>query len=507
MKLDLAKPLETNQARYPNVTVTNEGRDWVEARYSSSSGEGSRARFNIATGVMEGHEQRDDQLRLRNKSEEVANHYFRVWFGRDEWTKDMWRYAGNDREYQFTDPKEAAAMVKQLNEESKAAAAAWRFMVKPHTEMSPNHKWREWMIFRFETNQYGKLPWADEPWVNPDHFAHPSLADPFKIAFVKDDVAGVADKMTVMTPGSYLQTYFSKHLTPQQIAQWACKVDTDAELKFADTPDEIERIYTSSGISSCMAYNAGHFPARIHPTRIYGAGDLRLAYLERRGKVVARALVYPKKMIVQRIYGDVDRIRPRLEAEGYTIGDGSPEKFFGARLLRIQVGREMVMPYLDWSLQAKDNPDGSDTLVLCGRNDGQYSGGSTNGIASGRTVFTCGNDGCGRSFSGEDSGSLYYAEAGRHFCPSCARTHLRTCMNCDGNYRHDGTGSTSIAQLRTSTGALSKSTWVCSQCVGSGVFVRHETGIYRRAHTTVHNGVRIPNHLLAVQASQSEVIA
>lgn len=443
MPINIELALECSRSgTYPNLSNPRVEGDDIVVQYTTD--EYDVIRFNPVTGVQRGHENSDNPNRLRNKSEEKAITYYRIWFGHKDWTKADWRYLQDDSKYQFDDGKSAAARSKELNKELADAGAPWKFMVKTHTVMSPNHKWREWMQERFATGEYGDVPWKDEPWYIKDHFAHLGIADPFKIAFVESAVAGAEDRMTVLNPGRYLERFYSDHLSAQDIAMWAARADSECELAFAMSPDEIEEIYTSGGIDSCMKYKADsdHFPLGVQPTRIYGAGDLALAHLRRRGKLIARALVWPDRKVVGRVYGDSERMVNALVAEGYAKPTQRSNTFDGAKMLRIEIGGEIVMPYLDWSMTADD---AGDHLVIRDAGMGKYRGQTTNGTASGRSIQVCGHNGC-RTVIAEGNG-FYNAGTGRTICGPCADSTLVRCVASNSLFPTEGRGAVAMLQV------------------------------------------------------------
>ena len=96
---------------------------------------------------------------------------------------------------------------------------------------------------------------------------------------------------------------------------------------------EIERVYLE-GPTSCMSYEAGDEDIResIHPVRVYGAGDLAVAYMRNaRGKINARTICRPEKKVYGRLYGASGRLREALEAQGFKRGRG--EDFVGSKFL------------------------------------------------------------------------------------------------------------------------------------------------------------------------------
>lgn len=430
MPINIELPLECNRPTYTNLRDARIVGPNIEVTYGTY---GDVAAFNAETGIYVGHEtENDNPVRIREKSAEVAVKQFKIFFGHKDWGKKDWRFLMDESLYLFTDPKLAKAKADELNAESASAGAPWKFMVKSNTIMSANHAWRSWMEARFESGEYQPVPWSNEPWYNKDHFCHTSLADPFKVAFCESVVAGVEDKMVVTNPGRYLERFYSETLSAKEIAVWAAKADSEAELCFATTEADIEYVYTESGISSCMNYKADNpcFPLGIHPTRAYASGDLQLAYLKRRNKIVARALVWPDKLVVGRIYGDEERLKTRLQAEGYTYKASDPTVFHGAKLLRIEVEGVVVLPYLDWNMGADDHPTDPGFLVMVDKNQKprpKYAGQTQNGTATGESIRICGHNGCRTRLVGEYDG-LYNSQSGRQMCFTCADAVMVRCV-------------------------------------------------------------------------------
>lgn len=511
MPIDMTKPLECNRPEYREVVeVLPETETTIVVRIRDRYGRVYSYSFNKDTLVLQGREADDNAIRLRNKSEEVANHYYRIWFGHRDWPKENWRYLGDDRQYQFDTGKAAAEACKAWNVQSREEGDRWKFMVKSHIEMSPNHNWRQWMQDRFDNGEYLPCPWQEEEWYNKDHFTHCSLSDPFRVAYVDNPMDGVNDKMTVLTAGRYLQKFYSDKLSASEIASWVTKMDSEAELKFATTPEEFIRVYTESGISSCMQYRTDHFASNpYHPVSVYAAGDLELAYLERRGKVVGRCLVMRSNMKYGRIYGNEERLRPRLIELGFSGGGGDPNTFNDARLTKIEIAGDVVMPYLDWDMRAKDNPDDPHTMLLCGPNDrdAKYNGKSTNGLSTGQSPAVCPQ--CSARFI-PTGDSRYLSRMGRAVCPTCVSDmNVLSCSHC-GNHdteehmmpHYDGITNEPVLNRRG--GQL----WVCRySCIGnSRSYVAYEGRAYSRYQTNYDSrDCRVP--LFVIQRQQEEEAA
>lgn len=122
------------------------------------------------------------------------------------------------------------------------------------------------------------------------------------------------------------------------------------EAGLAYTPDEIEWVY-ALGPKSSMTFPPSWFNSDgIHPVRVYGAGDLALAYLLECDSVaktkifVARAVVWPEKKICSSIYGEEkNMLAYLLLMSGYSLG-----ALYGARLRKVQLANGgYVIPFID----------------------------------------------------------------------------------------------------------------------------------------------------------------
>jgi hypothetical protein len=258
---------------------------------------------------------------------------------------------------------------------------------------------------------------AEAQRIMKDHFAHVSLEDGAKIAFTEDDEKGAADRQTRMTFGRYLTRYFSDIACQSEIRDLATRFASEFEkldLNFARTPDEIEHVYTH-GPSSCMSHAASAFSARVHPARVYGAGDLAIAYLQLSDEsITARALVWPAKQIYARIYGDECRLGRLLDDAGYS--EGEDYEFEGAKLLKIEHGSGWVMPYLD-VCGGVDHSGAHFKLSRHGDIDCQ----TTNGVVNAHYA-TC--DHCGDGIEDEDDAN---GVDGETWCDHCTERHTFYC--------------------------------------------------------------------------------
>jgi len=292
------------------------------------------------------------------------------------------------------------------------------FAVRPVRD--PN--WRERERGRFLDGTYKRPPWAavviarlEEDY--PDHFLHVSTSDPTKVAFTETPDKGEVDRQTTITPGRYLEK-FAKYpdgtpwASPEYIRELASMLLPPDALKFATTPDEIEDVYVR-GPRSCMSGDASRFDSRIHPARVYGAGDLAVAYLTVEGtQITARAVCWPEKKIYGRIYGDEARLAHALDAAGYVDGD-----LIGAKLLRIEEHGRVVCPYIDRHFHVEDR----DTHLIISNNGLRAD--ATNGYLM--PGYCCGH--CGE-YVDEDNVQSFQDET---WCDDCIDNHTFYCHGHD----------------------------------------------------------------------------
>lgn len=276
--------------------------------------------------------------------------------------------------------------------------------------------WKTREVERFASGYYQLVPWTKEDWWTPieGHYAHVSHEDPSKLAYTPDERHGREDRQLRTKPGRYLAKFFPA-LAPTAVQQavdmWNGAHDAGSVL-FASSPDDIERVYRE-GPSSCM--DGGHrFRSPVHPARVYGAGDLAVAYLERGGRITARAVCWPERKSYSTVYGDSARLESALGALGYR-DDGA---FDGARLLRIEAYGRFVCPYIDAEY---DVVDSGDFLRLAGEGNGSRPT-ETDGL------LTIGEpcEYCGRGTGGDG-----IDVSGSYWCEDCANAHASRCARCE----------------------------------------------------------------------------
>lgn len=360
---------------------------------------------------------------------------------------------------------------------------------------------REWHVRETNRQQSRKpLGWFQEDFWSANHqiykyhFAHGAENNPALIAYTVDDDKGERDIQTQIKPGRYLKQFFGGILTEKQIAYYAdmhAKYEPDKTpwddliVKFAATPEEIARVYIR-GPTSCMAAQHAEI---THPTRMYGAGDLAVAYLEREERVarssnhkhfiVARALCWPEKKIVGRAYPTPDSwkldgfrshdesskcqnvLLAKLREQGFTALVEGSVSFDGARLLRMPCDRlndyhsstdYFVMPYLDNNYRIGPHEEEPEKYFVMRAH------------TSPKVVWSGGNT----------SGNMHAPRPKKHCCQGCAGgydedpakvvvevyrrklTHAEWCPSCVGNYTFTCEISGDLCALQVSAGSCYK---------------------------------------------------
>jgi hypothetical protein len=317
--------------------------------------------------------------------------------------------------------------------------------------------------------------WSDQPWWNTEaaiairrhHFVSVSENDPTLLAYVQDARKGQRGIRTPIKPGRYLAKFFGAILSEKEIAYAAawqatgCKPDGYGDescykLAFATTREEVKRVYLN-GPPSCMSNGQSHYDSKnvAHPSEVYAAGDLAVAYLaDGAGNIVARAVAWPARKTFGRVYptpgahgpaysstSDAEdahnALRDRLKRDGYASLTENPEGFDGARLLALEVGcGKYVMPYMDNGLMFRwhESEDGRFQVCFLGGTRAEDTGGVTriNGREEDETYAVC--ERCGDGIEDEDDAYLVVSHMrnGRSvgasdYCPYCLANHTFYC--------------------------------------------------------------------------------
>lgn len=293
------------------------------------------------------------------------------------------------------------------------------YMLLPYRDKA----WKRTTQAKLDDGELVRLPWSSLAPIT-DHYAHCGFTDAGEIAvsFYANEDHGELNRKTVMKPGRYL-TKFYPTLTGDEVRELVTVLDKAGEVRFTDTQEGIEFVYTN-GPRSCMSHAADDYSSSIHPVRIYAAGDLQLAYLsaheigDNNFKASARALVWPAKKRIGRVYGDEQRLVPALEKLGYSRGS-----LKGAKLLRIEEGRGegFICPYIDGETSVKDI---GDYLTIGGSLDAS----STNGLIEAGKWCPGLED-----MVDADEEFFYVHDMDEH----CSQTYVdRECFYCDRSGRY-----------------------------------------------------------------------
>jgi len=352
--------------------------------------------------------------------------------------------------------------------------------------------WQQREQDRFGSGAY-KLPtWHHSLGVG-DHYTHYAhiATDGEKIAYTPDETYGHEDRQLTITAARYLQRFFPT-LRADEVAFYVGGTRS-SELKWARTADEIAAVYvTRHAFESCMgAHNFAD--AATHPTRVYAAGDLSIAYIGEVGtRILARGLCWEDRKVYTRLFGDSGALDAALRGLGFAQGN-----VYGARLNveRPYPGAsEYRMPYVDWHDGASlQTINGTQYFVITDR-DPEYGICQTGGTAyANRRVRThdchhCGAegvsmddsycedcnddayscDGCGSTYFESDGSSQQYCHG--TLCPDCDSENTRTCAHCDECFNgYDYQRRTRLPAGTTHTRQSVLAREICPTCFDDGI--------------------------------------
>ena len=290
------------------------------------------------------------------------------------------------------------------------------------------------------------------------HFVHVSVHPdkPDMIAYTRSLKDGMRDRQVRVKLGRYLAQHFGDKLSPQKIAQLVAQHNENQCEKLrwhiAMTPKRIEVVYRK-GPNSCMSKPRRYYDCDIdrihdaHPTSIYGAGDLGVAFLRRDGRITARALVWPERKVYGRIYGDEARLHRALDEAGYeseydhrkAVRDAGGDPyvdggFNGARLLKLDMDGVLVAPYMDGDygiqyLHSNVAHANSGFAMMTMNYDDSCS--MTNGLSA-ENGYPCSE--CGDTTPPDEMRSTHDGES---VCESCSDQFYFYCEDSDELYHID----------------------------------------------------------------------
>ena len=254
---------------------------------------------------------------------------------------------------------------------------------------------------------------------------HVSETDSTRIAYTRDERAGIADRQTITTVGKYITRHFPT-MPDHEVRNLVALHAVGDSCKFVHTMAEM-LYHLVNGPSSCMAKDFDvrcEDGVRRHPYQVYDPKyGWHMAVFVRNGVTLGRALCmregdtgyYVRSYRRDDNYSHSDeRLESWLESQGYTKQDYWESD---TRLALYKVnGCEILAPYID---------GGHKYVDICGNHleissSGEYECSSTSGYAIGGGE-ECAD--CGDRFADGD-GYWVGRYEDNHICSSC----------CDNNY-------------------------------------------------------------------------
>lgn len=247
-----------------------------------------------------------------------------------------------------------------------------------HSFPMAGSSWRKKEIRRPKNK---RAPWITKDWFRETgesavHFPHVSSTDQTQLAYTPSEKYGINGRQVRVS----VERYFNKHFPDIKTKEVQGYIGEFFRLVydtvyFAETPDEIERVYRE-GPSSCMSYTSDNYVSKNYPVRVYGAGDIAIAYVKNNdGKILARTLVRLKTKMFVGIYSSCYTASMALNSLLITQGYIKEAKaLIGAKLMYVENNKLFDLPYLDGNLSVSiaDQKDGEACLIIKEHRDGQY---------------------------------------------------------------------------------------------------------------------------------------
>ena len=361
----------------------------------------------------------------------------------------------------------------------------------PDLEREPVQTWQavaDRESLRFREGIYATLPWTNEEWYrnseySQKHFAHVSeIVDDngnskCLVAYTPDERKGLADIQTATKPRRYLIQFFGKiwkdadGMSDAEVDKYADQLANKLEFQMlkvdvllAYNQDHIRWVFEHSNrpdefsgsdsalkkkmasCPSCMSHHVDAYSSKpIHPTEVYGYGDLAIAHLIDKSShemiVKARELVWPDKKIrshaLKGQYGWETKLDGGLTSLGYKRGD-----FSGAKMLHMKSRNDItIAPYFDIpnSLEEVDAPDylGRKLLIIVGEDEGEYRASNQSGLASNaeRGSFYCSI--CDDNHYEDDMDRIWVDAEDSDVCQDCYDEHYFSCEACEESQHRD----------------------------------------------------------------------
>ena len=211
------------------------------------------------------------------------------------------------------------------------------------------------------------------------HYVHISMQYPGMVAFTPDETMGKADRQVRTKFGRYLKNDSGLELSDPAIAELGALLRSQmapAELQIAESADDMVEVYRQ-GPRSCMSKGGCEFDYdELKPARVYAAGDIAIAYVEREGSITARCVIRKDNQEYMRVYGDDLLLIEALKKTGYTSGS----TLEGCRLRVIEYEDGYIMPFLDGEATqvSLSNKNGKKYFIIT--DSGDYEATTTSGL-------------------------------------------------------------------------------------------------------------------------------
>lgn len=239
---------------------------------------------------------------------------------------------------------------------------------------------------------------------------------PWRVSYVARPEAPQGKRRNVIDVTRYLSKYYdfpgnvARDMFRRIMGEGLC-------LFFDDKPETFEEIYhTCVTDYSCMSgtdrQGNENFPnLPHHPARVYGAGDIGIAWLwdSISKQQIGRAIYNKETKAYPRVYGTkegMESLHVMLKAESFVHDDDALE---GCKLLKIEHRGRHIMPYLDGVHSLTDH--GAYWRIDSNGEDGD--GNKTNGYMNESARYTC--DNCGDRMNEDEFNFVQ----GANWCEHC----------------------------------------------------------------------------------------
>jgi hypothetical protein len=269
-------------------------------------------------------------------------------------------------------------------------------------------------------------------------YPYVSETDPSRLAYTRDERAGIANRQTITTIGKYLARHFDlpDHMIREIAAQYS-----GATCKIMNTMPEMLDV-VRNGAKSCMTMircDDSEHPYQVYDPELGWSIAVRMDGTTYR----ARALIYTEPetdtAYFVRSYNKAedpnsysqrdDLLEAWLVGQGITKRDG----WDGAVMRYIANGDAFLAPYLDGSDKNVEITSGVRRLMTV-TSGGEYEFDRQDGTPT-PSAGDCECNNCGDNFN-EDDGHWAGANGDDHICEYCAREHYTYAYTRHGNQHY-----------------------------------------------------------------------